>query len=144
MNRKDLIIFLIAQLFVVISVGIIFRSIPDRQVAAVVAGSIFVILSIGFAFRAIAWWRWQFSLSFWSALFFGAAVAMPMLIQRIRNWGVDFSDVRVWWMSGPEFHQLSSQIFVVMTFATLIDLVRTFIRVPQRRGMPKVHYRRID
>lgn len=144
MNRKDLIIFLIAQLAVVIAVGLIFKIIEDRQIAATVAGALFVILSIGFAFRAVAWWRWRYSLSFWSALFFGAAVAMPMLIQRVRHWGVDFSEVRVWWMSGPEFHSLSSKIFMVMTLATLIDLVRTLIRVPARGGMPKVHYRRID
>ncbi len=144
MNRKDLVIFLVAQIAVVVAVITIFSWVSNRQLAASAAGTLFVLLTVGFTYRAVAWPRWSRSFAFWTAAFFASAVAVPMLIQRIRHWDLDFSDIRIWWLPGPEFHSISNKIFLFMTIATLVDLVRTFVRLPQRDEMPKIHYRRIE
>ena len=125
MNKKDLIIFLILELFAIAWAGLAFAVIESRLVAGMAAGSYFVFVGV---FILLKIWRWPNRwkvLTIYPALVHTFAISLPMMIVRLSSWALAFEDVRIWGLPGPVFHRLSTVVFTVLIVATLVDLVIT-------------------
>ena len=103
-----------AQIVVILAVLIIFRAIPDRQIAATVAGILFVLLPG--ILMVLEYRRAQLQEMFWfvAVLQFWTVFALPILGVRLLNWGVPFDHLSVIGIPGPVLHQFSSKSYIVM------------------------------
>jgi magnesium-transporting ATPase (P-type) len=117
-----------AQIVVMAMVPIIFRTIENRFYAGLTAGSVFIALGLFIVSRG--WRRPEIrrTPTFVAGCIFLFLIALPMVLSRVMNSGVDFREVAVWGMPGPVFHRLSTGFFVVMMLATLFDAVRFWRR----------------
>ena len=120
--------YLLGHGLIVVAVICFFRIIPDTKIAALCAGTLFllgpswVILS---EFKNKAGWR---SLSFFAAALFLCLSALPILILRLANWGTPFSELSLLGFSGPELHQYSNHIYLIMLAAFAADSVWSRIK----------------
>lgn len=119
MRRNAFLIYLIVQVVVILLVTAIFKFIPDRQIAATIAGVLFVgipdvLMLLEYrraGFRHLIWFVAVFQ--FW-VLF-----AIPILGLRIMNWGVPFEELSFLGIPGPVLHQWSSKSYMLMMAATV-------------------------
>ncbi|MBO9666933.1 MAG: hypothetical protein J7501_08985 [Bdellovibrio sp.] len=120
MRRNKFLEYLLVQFAVIIAVMIIFKVIPDRQIAATVAGFLFVIMPVGL--MAWEYKRAGFEETIWfvGVLQFWTVFALPILGIRLFNWGVPFEQLSFWRISGPALHQWSSKSYMVMMAVTAI------------------------
>lgn len=133
MNKKDLLVFLVLQLIAIVVAGAAFKVFESRIVAGAVAGSYFVASGL-YMLRRL--WRWS---NKWKALMtypllvhvFG--ISIPLLVIRMGNTSVEFSDLKVFGIPGPAFHQISTTVFMIMIGATVVDLIRVFRQKPFSR-----------
>jgi hypothetical protein len=123
-NRRDLYIFLGLEFFAVVWAGAVFSLVSTRLLAAALAGGFFVLSAFYMTWRAWNWpecWRsatiYPLTVHLW-------AVSLPMLITRFLHAGDAFADVRIWGLSGPQFHRLAGGVFACLILCTLIDLAR--------------------
>lgn len=124
MNRKDLLVFLGLELFAVLWAGLVFSLLPSKLLAGALAGGYFVLSGLFMLYRLAHWSKpWQ-SVTIYPLLVHVFGVAIPMLVTRFVHADLDFSQVRVWGLPGPVFHQFSTTIFTFLIAATVIDLLR--------------------
>ena len=119
---KRLLWLFIAEIFVVIAVGFVFRLVEPRIVAAFIAGSLFV--SLGFSIVILGLWNRSFLKrpTFIVGCMHLFAIALPLLVTRALTTHLEFSEVRVLGLPGPVFHQLSTWVYLALMIATIIDL----------------------
>lgn len=131
MNKKDLFIFLGLQILAIGIAGAAFAMIESRLVAGLIAGSYFVSSGLFFLFK-ISHWRdkWR-SLALYPITVHVFMVSIPMMVTRFLNRELVFEDVKILGLSGPEFHRISTWIFMATIMATLIDLGRVWTRPSQ-------------
>ncbi|MBX9766004.1 MAG: hypothetical protein K2X47_01925 [Bdellovibrionales bacterium] len=126
-------LFRLLMLFInVILVIVLFRIIPEKKIAATVAGLTFIGTSLALAMlahrgRPVGSVLPSRSLTFWVSLGFLVLVAIPMVAVRALNWSADFSDLTIWGLPGPVFHMWSSKLFVLQPLAVVIDAGIVFI-----------------
>jgi hypothetical protein len=128
MNRRDLTWFFGLELFAIFWAGLVFSLVHNHFVAGLLAGSYFIVsaaLMLRWAWRWPDKWR---SLTLYPLALHLFGVALPMVIMRLIHADVEFSEITIWGLSGPEFHALSGKIFAVLIVATLIDWVRVGLR----------------
>jgi hypothetical protein len=128
MNKRDLIVFLVLQLIAIVVAGASFKIFESRVVAGAVAGSYFVASGLYMVRRVWRWFdRWQ-ALMTYPLLVHVFVISIPLLVIRMSNTGVEFSDLKIFGVPGPVFHQISTTIFMIMMIATVVDLVRVLMR----------------
>ncbi|MBC7741397.1 MAG: hypothetical protein H7061_04315 [Bdellovibrionaceae bacterium] len=107
--RNELAIFL----FWAVSVIIIFRSIEDKQIAAVIAGAGFVIWPLYFLFLEIrSIQKSRIHIIALSA--FLILAALPIFILRLTHWGADFKSLSLLGIQATTLHQFSNVIYLVV------------------------------
>lgn len=116
----------------VVAVVILFRVIADKKIAATVAGLTFVGTS-----SLLVWQMHRLrplgsaihyrSLTFWICGAFLLLIAIPMVSVRILNWSTEFSELFIWGLPGPDFHQLSSKFFSLQLLAVAVDGLISFL-----------------
>lgn len=111
-------ILLMAQVMTAGAVMVTFRLIESRLVAGFVAGSFFVLLGLVILAAGLRGLIPKRSPTFALGCVHLFAVALPMMVTRLMNLGVDFREVHVWGIPGPIFHQMSTQLYVVMMGVT--------------------------
>lgn len=118
MRRNFFLGYLLAELFTIVAVTIIFKEINDRQIAATIAGVLFV--SLPAILIALEYRRAGFKEIWWfvSVLQFWILFALPILGLRVFNWGVSFEQLAFLGISGPILHQWSSKSYIVMVMVT--------------------------
>ncbi|WP_374078249.1 hypothetical protein [Bdellovibrio bacteriovorus] len=118
MRRNAFLGYLIAQVIVIVLVMVIFKFIPDRQIAATVAGVLFVGLPV--VLMVLEYRRAELSQFFWfvAVLQFWTLFALPILGIRLLNWGVPFEELSFLGIPGPVLHQWSSKSYMVMMLFT--------------------------
>lgn len=126
MRMRELILFLGLQLLAIAIAGASFVLIESRLWAGAVAGGYFVISGLFMVFRA---WRWpdKWRLFFWYPLLvhvFG--ISIPMVTTRFMQAGLSFEQIRIWGLEGPQFHRLSTTVFMILMIATVVDIARTW------------------
>lgn len=118
MRRNAYLGYLFAELIVIIAVMFIFKFIPDRQIAATIAGCLFVGLPIVMMALEIRRKGFEETVWFVGVLQFWTLFALPILGLRIFNWGVPFDQLAFIGIPGPVLHLYSSKSYLVMMFAT--------------------------
>ena len=124
MKRRDLWIFLGLDIFAIAWAGAMFSVLESKLVAGALAGGYFVISGLAMLVMANRWPdKWK-SVT-WYVLFLHVfGVSIPMLTSRFAQMTVTFDEVRIFGISGPVFHQISSLVFGLLMAATAIDLLR--------------------
>jgi hypothetical protein len=133
-NRRDLYIFLGLEFFGVVWAGAVFSLVSTRPLAAALAGGYFVLSAFYMYWRAWNWPdRWR-SASIYPLTVHLWGFSLPMVITRFLHAGDAFTDVRIWGLSGPLFHRLSSWVFMCLILCTFIDLARVQWRQHPRKS----------
>lgn len=123
-TRRLLAIDLIALVFIIVSVIATFRLIEERRIAALVAGSQFIFIGTLLFAQSLRLPHRRTSLLFWSSLIFLFGVALPMVIQRLRYWNHDFSEISIWGISGPHFHSLSNGFYLLLIAGVIAEWIK--------------------
>lgn len=104
-----------------------FRLIPDRKVAATVAGILFVLGPVAMALvhRKLPWLG-KVDVLWWVALAqFFLLFAIPILGVRLLYWETPFEEIRIFGQPGPLWHRLANTSYLVMAVGVLAaDLIR--------------------
>ncbi|MGE9746695.1 hypothetical protein [Bdellovibrio bacteriovorus] len=119
MRRNAFLGYLIAELIVILAVMALFRGIPDRQIAATLAGVLFVALPV--IMMVLEYRRAELSQFVWFVVVmqFWTLFALPILGIRLMNWGVPFEQLSFIGIPGPVLHQWSSKSYMLMMAATV-------------------------
>ena len=120
MRRNRFLAYLLIQFVVIVAVMVIFRVIPDRQIAATVAGFLFVTMPVGLMFWEYKQAEVQETIWFVTMLQFWTIFALPILGLRLFNWGVPFENLSFLGLPGPALHYWSSKSYMVMMAVTAI------------------------
>lgn len=114
-------IYMFIQGLTVLAVLSLFRLIPERALAGLVAGILFVCISSGIWLYELRFGRAYRSLSFWGCLLFLVISALPILFIRLAHWGIPWNSLVVLGWTGPQWHQFSNLIFGVMLMSHFLD-----------------------
>lgn len=119
MRRNAFLGYLIAEVIVILAVMALFRGIPDRQIAAALAGILFVLLPV--IMMVVEYRRAELSQFVWFVVVmqFWTLFALPILGIRLMNWGVPFEQLSFIGIPGPVLHQWSSKSYMLMMAATV-------------------------
>lgn len=128
MNRRDLFVFLVLELFAIAWAAAMFKWIESRLFAGALAGGYFVISAAYITWRVSRWEdRWR-SACFYPLLLHLFGVSLPMVISRFLQANQVFENVQIWGLSGPEFHRLSGWVFSALIAGTVVDIVRASLK----------------
>lgn len=109
------------EIAVSVAVVMIFRLIESRFTAGMVAGSTFVLLGfviVGTGLLGKIKWK---SVTFVLGCVHLGLIAIPMIVARWLNSGVEFSQIQVMGLPGPVFHQLSTRLYLFLMVATFVE-----------------------
>ncbi|MGE3975154.1 MAG: hypothetical protein AB7F59_11575 [Bdellovibrionales bacterium] len=121
MKLRNWFVILGAEVVVIFMVIALFKSF-DRQIAGLLAGSLFSFLGIFIGLKLVKTRVFLKTATFWWLFVYMFYSVIPMLLTRLKNWDSDFEQIQIWGMMGPEFHQISERIYLILIFATLFDL----------------------
>ena len=123
-NKKDLRIFLGLEVFAIVWAGVVFSQIHDRVWAGGLAGAYFIISALWMLRRTLKWPdRWR-SACLYALLIHLFGIAIPMVVARFSHVDQPFSEIKIWGLEGPVFHQLSTYVFGALIATTAVDLWR--------------------
>lgn len=132
MRKNAFLGYLIAEVIVIVSVIAIFKLIPDRQNAAMIAGMLFVVLPVGMMVWEYRRAGLEYFYWFVAVMQFWTLFALPIFGLRVLNWGVPFEHLSFLGISGSTLHQWSSKSYTVMMIFTLWGWWRLYKRMPQK------------
>ncbi len=124
MQCRDFKIFLGLQIFAILWAGLVFSILTNHRLAGALAGGYFVITGLFMLYRTRHWPRKWHSLTIYVLLIHVFLISIPMLAARAWQLDADFTDVRIWGLSGPVFHKISSGVFSALIGALFIDRMR--------------------
>lgn len=123
--------YLLFEVLAVVVAMASFRYVMPRLLAGAIAGVCFVAIGAWIVGAGIRHKELRRSFSFSLSAVHLFLVAIPMMTVRLAFPSESFSDLHIWGLSGPAFHQLSTDVYGVLFFATVIDLLRSiFHRAP--------------
>lgn len=121
MKLKNWFVILGLELATIVLVVTLFMNL-DSQIAGLIAGMLFGVLGLFIGFQLFRT-RTLRSFTFWWLFVYLFYSVFPMMLNRIQTWGTSFSEITIWGMAGPEFHKVSERIYLVLIFATLLDIL---------------------
>ena len=122
MIKKYLTQFFILFVWIVIVV-LLFKFIPEKQVAAVIAGAGFILWPAFFIIAEIKNrknWGHVFILGF-----FLVTNALPIFFLRVLNWGVEFSELSLFGIPAQSLHSVSNILYFAVMASCLFYFVKT-------------------
>jgi hypothetical protein len=123
-EKRDLVIFFVLEIFAIVWAGTMFSLLSSRLLAGGLAGGYFVVSGLFMLWRIRYWSHpWQ-ALTTYLLIVHVFLISFPMLITRWMHSSEDFGDVRIFGLSGPEFHRLSTAVFTILILATIVDWIR--------------------
>jgi predicted ferric reductase len=113
--------YLSLEAAVIVLVILCFKLIPDKQTASVITSLLFLGSSLG-----ILYWESKFAgylrrPSFWGVITFLVLSAIPVFGLRLVYWDLPFEQIEVAGFTGPQLHQFSNIVFLVMLVAFFVD-----------------------
>jgi hypothetical protein len=118
-NYRNQIVILVLW---IIAVMALFKFIPDKQVASVVAGMGFVLFPILFLVSELKGSKQVTHILVLSV--FLVFSALPIFFLRIFNWGSDFGSLEILGVSGNSLHKASSYLYMVMLLSSIYHFVK--------------------
>lgn len=125
MKRQELQLFLGLQIAAIVWGLLVFNLSESRFLAGLLAGGFFIVSAIFMLNKARRWPNWQHSLCFYALWINLFGIMVPMVAFRIAQSGLGFENVRIFGLSGPQFHGLSGIGFSILILATIVDWLRT-------------------
>jgi hypothetical protein len=133
MSIRGWILILVLEILAVIAVMSLFQFV-DKQISGLLGGFIFSLLGVFIGFRLLRAQVFYKSATFWWLFVYMFYSVLPLLLARLTNWGVAFDELKIWGISGPDFHLVARNIYLVLIAATLIDLFVAIFRWLRKRG----------
>lgn len=99
----------------IIVVMLLFRLIPDRQMAATFAGAGFILLPVVFLISELK--NARHGLHLFTLGFFLVVSAFPIFGLRILNWGVEFDSLSIIGIQAHFLHKISSYIYMLIVLS---------------------------
>lgn len=125
MNRQKRYLFYFSYFLLTIPLVIlIFKFIEPKKLASLFAATLFVSCSAIVFWGEIKYHQLR-SFSFFSAVGFFSIFSAPMLVIRLLNYDLDFSEIYIWGIPGPDFHKYSNYGFWVLSVSSIVDYIRT-------------------
>ena len=131
MSGKSWLIIFVLQVVTVPAVIALFKFIPEKRYAAVVAGVLFIALGAYILFQL---WksqlRWR-SLTWWLCWIHVCFSSIPLVIVRLYYFEKDFTQIAVFSVPGHVFHYYSQILYVAVLVATLVDwlVIKRFFKL---------------
>lgn len=114
-------VLLVAHIGAVI---LIFRTIEDRRLAGVIAGTLFLEISTTILVLEIIWGRGLRSLAFWGAVFFLVVSALPVMILRFAFWEIPFDSIELMGITGRQLHTLANATYMGIIAMVILEGMR--------------------
>jgi hypothetical protein len=133
-KRNRFRVYLLIHVLLIFAVTLCFRLIADRKLAALVAGSLFLITPTYVAVREARLGKPWLRPSFWGALIFLLVSALPIFCLRIFNWQESFENLSLFGFSGPQLHQMSNSIFLLMLMTFFADSLLDEVKKRRKRN----------
>lgn len=124
MRNKNRYLFYIAYFILTIPIVIlIFKFIEPKKFASLFAGTLFITCSL-----LVAWGELRNktikSFSMGMAMIFLIFFSGPMILVRIINYDLDFSEIQIAWFTGQQLHHYSNYAFVALIAASAWDYLK--------------------
>jgi hypothetical protein len=104
---------------------LLFRTLSDRTMAGIIAGSTFVALGVVIFALGLKSREFRGTFTFCLGSIHLFLISLPMMGSRVLNLGADFQSVMVLGVvPAPVFHRLSEMLYIVLVIGTVIDRVR--------------------
>lgn len=116
--------YFLIEVLVIFMVGAAFSLIENKLHAGAIAGTLFVLLGLAVVAPAVREPDYRKRPTFFAGLLHLFGSALPLLISRFAQADLRFEDVRVLGLSGPQFHQVSNVIYMILMAATAFDWFR--------------------
>lgn len=124
MINKKFLMFLIVEILATLVAVFVFRIIDHRPTAASIAGVSFILVGaliiLSMRKSPIRKQSWAYKAA-WVHLF---AFALPMMLFRWINPGVDFNNVTFIIWTGSQFHRASEIFYLILMGLTLFEVFR--------------------
>lgn len=99
----------------------IFKTVSDRQIAGLVAGSMFALVAILLMDHFYKKYGVKSpSLYFLMAHLF--LITIPMLMFRLAYWGTPFDELSILGISGPSFHAFSERFYTLVILCSIYEI----------------------
>jgi hypothetical protein len=121
--RNEIAVFLAFEILIIFIVMGLFKIFSEPKQAGFVAGLFFVGLGVWIIARLKNYGRTKF-ISFYFAFVHLFGMSLPILLFRLKHFDVDFKDIHILGFTGPQFHQASTAIYLLMILATILDWLR--------------------
>jgi hypothetical protein len=122
-RAQGLVFFILIEIILIGIVSLLFRFFSP-PVAGLIAGAGFLLLGISLIVFVSRGQRPLAQASFWASSLYLAVAVIPILMARLLNWGIEFKDITIFGLQGPEFHRLSGSLYVGLLAATVVDWLR--------------------
>lgn len=124
---KDLILFLTLEVLSVVWAAACFTLIPAKVVAGALAGGFFLLSGLFMLARIVRWKKWWEAWVLYPLLIYLFGCTIPMLWVRFSSPRTDFAELKIFGLSGPEFHHVSSSVLGLLTLVTLAETMAAFL-----------------
>lgn len=123
--------YLSIQAIVIILVIACFHFIPDKKWASVITSFLFIGSSGGIFYYERRLSGYYKRPSYWGALLFLFIGAIPVFVIRLVYWELSFDQIELLGVSGPQMHQFSNYLFMIMMVCFFADSYRETVRARQ-------------
>ena len=114
LNYKVQSVILVVWIFVVMA---IFKVIPEKQMASLIAGSGFIIWPVLFLIHEFKSARNKIHI--FTNILFLAAAALPIFLLRVMNLGSEFSTLSILGVPAAELHKYSNFFYILVLISAL-------------------------
>ena len=114
LNYRSQVVFLVAWVLIVM---LIFKVIPDKQIASLFAGGGFIVLPTLFLVEEIRKQRNKAHIAILLIFLFFSAI--PIFLLRVLNWGVDFSSINLLGISAEFLHRFANVLYMTILVSAI-------------------------
>ena len=113
----------------------IFKLIPDRKTAALLAGSLFLLLCLGTFWNEARERKFQAKFFWAGGLQFFLLFALPILLLRLTHWEQPFGEITWGPIRAADLHELSNKSYILWMVATLFEGYRSLLRARNKKAL---------
>lgn len=113
--------YITLEALVVVCVLLAFQFIPVKEKAALIAGTLFLLSTAFIIFYELKFPGAMKRATFWGALLFLFAGAIPIFALRVMNWGIPFDQLSLLGIPAQKLHEFSNYLFLILVVCFFID-----------------------
>lgn len=118
--------FLILQIVGAVAAVLIFKFVPIKYVAALLAGSTFSLIGFVIFYRSLKYKDHLSSALFWASAIFLFVFSLPMLLIRAANYDIEnFHEFSVLGLNMGLYHRLSEGFYLLFIAITIFEIYKS-------------------